>query len=76
MYKSTCSFLLSYAWLIRYKSDFDIAIAHALVPNKMEWETWIDILDTFFDHADHKTFENISKRYMYGELSLSRLYVI
>ncbi|PVH94354.1 hypothetical protein DM02DRAFT_192693 [Periconia macrospinosa] len=73
LYGSACGFLLSYAWLIRYKSDLDIAIAHGLVPKEMEWVKWVEILDTFFEKADPEIFKNTNKRYVYGELRRSRL---
>jgi hypothetical protein len=70
LYKAACGFLLSYARLIEYPSDLEIAKSHGLVTKTIEWEDWrrfrSDILHNLANRDDHD-------RYEYGELRLSRL---
>ncbi|KAK2810988.1 hypothetical protein FQN50_002581 [Emmonsiellopsis sp. PD_5] len=61
LHQCACGFLLSYSWLVCYKSDFRIAKEVGLLPAEIEWEQW----NRF-----------VSKRYRYGELRLSRLHSI
>jgi hypothetical protein len=69
-WKCALGFLFSYAALIRHESDFAIAKEKHLLPGKVEWPAWrslVEQLDT--EHI----YPNIDRRFIYGELRLSRL---
>ncbi|KAH8897163.1 hypothetical protein GQ53DRAFT_679802 [Thozetella sp. PMI_491] len=73
-YESARGFVLSYIWLIRHKSDFEIAKAEWLLPSELTWPMWREFVDSAVDHfGDLADPHSISKRYRYGELRLSRL---
>lgn len=76
LHKSACGLLLSYAWLVRHKSDLDIAIESGLLPKNMEWMNWVEFMDHFLDNIDFGTLSQVNQRYKYGELRLSRLNTI
>jgi hypothetical protein len=67
LYKSACGLLMSYTWLIYYKSDHRIAVEMGLLPHDMNYDTW-----TAFTINLNLAFQ-VSPRYEYGELRLSRL---
>jgi hypothetical protein len=73
LYKSACGLLLSYAWLVRYKSDFDIATGTGLLSKNIEWQNWVKFLEIFLDNIDLRALREANKRYQYRELRLSRL---
>lgn len=63
-------FLLSYAALIQYESDFRIAKEKHLIPESLTWEAWIN----FVRQLLHSSVDDrVNIRYHYGELRLSRL---
>jgi len=69
-WKCALGFLFSHAALIRHESDFAIAKEKHLLPGKVEWPAWrtlVEQLDT--EHI----YPNIDRRFIYGELRLSRL---
>lgn len=74
--KSACGFLLSYAWLVPYKSDLNIAKEYGLLSNDIEWANWVEFLDAFLDNINLETLSDVNERYKYGELRLSRLNAI
>ena len=76
LHEAACGLLLSYAWLVRYRSDLDIAKEHGLLPKEIEWAGWVTFLDVFLDNINLNTLSDVSQRYKYGELRLSRLNVI
>jgi hypothetical protein len=65
--------LLSYAWLVGYKSDFRIAQEKGIIPADINWEAWSTFLCGFLDRIDSDTMQRVDKRYQDGELRLSRL---
>jgi len=70
LWKSALGFLFSYAALITHESDFQIAKEKLLLPPEVTWPAWRSLvhqLDT--EHI----YPNISHRFVYGELRLSRL---
>jgi len=73
LHKSACGLLLSYAWLVRYKSDLDVAKESGLLPRNMEWIKWVEFLEGFLENIDLSTLSQVNQRYKYGELRLSRL---
>jgi hypothetical protein len=76
LHKSACGLLLSYAWLVRHKSDLDIAKERGLLSKNVEWIHWVQFLDCFLDNVDLSTLSQVNQRYKYGELRLSRLNTI
>lgn len=73
LYQSACGLLLSYTWLVCYQSDLKIAQEIGLLPKDIAWLDWVQFLDAFLDHVNLVTLGDVSKRYKYGELRLSRL---
>jgi hypothetical protein len=76
LHKSACGLLLSYAWLVRHKSDLNIAKESGLLPRNMEWTNWVEFLEGFLQNIDPSTLSQVNQRYKYGELRLSRLNTI
>jgi hypothetical protein len=70
IYRCAMGFLVSYAALIRYESDFQIAQKHHLLPTDVTWDEWVMFVE---DLLRRTNFKNINSRYWYGELRLSRL---
>lgn len=67
-------FLRSYAHLIKHKSDFRIAessddLAHQLIPKGIGYSKFTRFISKFEDISDNE----VSERYKFGELRLSRL---
>ncbi|KAL0937156.1 uncharacterized protein CTRU02_206887 [Colletotrichum truncatum] len=67
LHRSACGLLLSYAWLVSSRIDFNIACEIGLIPPEVKWDSWAvfirDIVNCF----------DVDSRYEYGELRLSRL---
>ena len=74
--KSACGLLLSYSWLVRHKSDLDIAKECGLLPKTIEWPSWVEFLNAFLDNINLETLSDVNKRYTHGELRLTRLNAI
>jgi hypothetical protein len=72
LYKSAYGFLLSYAALVQYESDYHIAQAHHLLPPDLLWESWRQISYSILEDSPHQN-TRVNKRYHYGELCLRRL---
>ncbi|KAJ2997900.1 hypothetical protein NUW58_g477 [Xylaria curta] len=73
LHSAACGFLLSYTWLISYRSDFDIAKECRLLPENLTWNAWKSFAASFIDHLDASGSQLLSKRYNYGELRMSRV---
>jgi hypothetical protein len=73
LYEASCSFLLSYAWLVKHESDLRIAHEKGLLPDAVDWASWTDFIGDFLEHIDLQSLSGISPRFQYGELRLSRL---
>ncbi|KAI4210163.1 MAG: hypothetical protein LQ351_006995 [Letrouitia transgressa] len=85
VFKAACGFLRSWALLIRYKSDFAIAMKDgeggSLLPRsdssdgeksggtRITYEAFCEFIAPFADMVD----DQVSPRYRYGEIRLSRL---
>lgn len=70
LWKRALGFLFSYAALIMHETDFLIAKEKHLLPPELQWREWrviVDQLDT--EHI----YSRIDRRFLYGELRLSRL---
>lgn len=76
LFQSACGFLLSYCWLICTKSDLAIAQDVRLIPSSVTWEEWALFVTDLLTRIDPDTLDNVSKRYHFGELRLSRLNLI
>jgi hypothetical protein len=64
----------SYSYLIQYESDFDLAQDKGLIPksdgiDNITWDAFAHLIATFEGYED----ANVSPRYSYGELRLTRL---
>ncbi len=69
-------FLLSYLWLIRQKSDFIIAQRENLVSGDLTWEHWTRFSTAVFPNIVSDALDDISPRYLYGELRLGRVNIV
>ncbi|XP_014553240.1 hypothetical protein COCVIDRAFT_53596, partial [Bipolaris victoriae FI3] len=73
LHKAACGLLLSYAWLVRHKSDLDIAKETGLLSKEVGWPDWVEFIDAFLNNINCETLSDVDQRYKYGELRLSRL---
>lgn len=73
LYQSAVGMLLSYTWLIRYKSDFHIARKHYLIPEGFGWKRWKSFTADFLNHYQAEPGVKASQRFHYGELRMSAL---
>ncbi|EFX02223.1 hypothetical protein CMQ_2272 [Grosmannia clavigera kw1407] len=73
LYESATGFLLSYAWLIERKSDFKIAQDEGLISKDIEWRCWISFIKEFLIDINPFSLHQVNRRYLYGELRLTRL---
>lgn len=73
LYEAACSFILSYAWLVRHESDLRLAHEKGLLPDLVTWQLWTAFLGDVLEHIDLNSLSCISPRFQYGELRLSRL---
>ena len=71
--KAGCGFLVSYTWLICRPSDFALAMEHRLVPEGLTWNQWTVFLNSFIQHINLDSLHQVTRRYQYGELRLTRL---
>lgn len=62
--------LRSYAYLVQHQSYFITAHQHHLIPPSVSWVGWSQFIACFRDMEDH----DVSNRYHYGQLLLSRLH--
>lgn len=66
---SALGFLRTYALLIRHPSDLRMAIDHHLVPEHIQWASFLQFIAPF-RHVDDG---DVSSRYHFGQLRLTRL---
>lgn len=71
LYEYGLGFLFSYMVLIQYESDFVIAMNHRLLPEKTTWGGWFKLNQQLLENGINQ--KNVNKRYMFGELRISRL---
>lgn len=78
LHKCCLGFLLSYVWLIRHESDLALAIENHLVPKELSWNTWTIFVASLLSYIGTKAGLNncVNKRYLYGEIKLTRLNVV
>ncbi|KAF2261461.1 hypothetical protein CC78DRAFT_427131, partial [Lojkania enalia] len=72
LYEAARGILLSYIWLIRHKSDLDVARDHRLVPD-ISWQEWSTFVYTLSHTIDPNAPTAVSPRYDFGELRIRRL---
>jgi hypothetical protein len=70
VHRAACGFLLSYAHLIEYPSDLEVAKTHGLVNEEIAWKKWQTFRTSVLHHL---TDRDVHDRYEYGELRLGRL---
>ena len=73
LFKAACGFLISYTWLICHPSDFALALELHLLPEKISWNQWTTFVGSFLERIDLGSLHQITCRYQYGELRLTRL---
>ncbi|KAI0100543.1 hypothetical protein GGR51DRAFT_551456 [Nemania sp. FL0031] len=73
LYKCAYGLLLSYTWLIGYKSDYRIAVEAGLIPADIDYKTWTAFAIDLNMRNKPSIPCSINQRYEYGELRLSRL---
>jgi hypothetical protein len=73
LHHSACGLLLSYAWLVQHRCDFELAKKSFLIPDNVEWKTWVEFMRSFLAYVDLDTLEQVDRRYQFGELRLTRL---
>jgi hypothetical protein len=66
-------FLVSWIWLLRGEIDFDLALKLQLIPPELHWDGWVHFVESFSSTYDFNQTNLISRRYLYGELRISRL---
>ena len=67
--QAALGFLRTYAYLIEHESDFRVAKEHCLIPSHTTWTTW----NAFVSSVHNINDSEVSARYRFGELRLSRL---
>ena len=67
--RTAAGFLRTYTHLIQYESDFQLAKEHSLISSLTTWTAWNAFISPFSDILDTE----VSPRYHFGELRLSRL---
>jgi len=73
LYPGALGFLFSYIWLVRYKSDFEMAKRAWLLPQKLSWVRWKAFVASVCASVDPNRPGPVGDRYRYGELRVSRL---
>lgn len=67
--RAALGFLRTYMHLIQYESDFRLAKENCLIPSLTTWTAWNAFISPLCDVLDTE----VSPRYQFGELRLSRL---
>ena len=67
--RAALGFTRSYYYLVIHESDFNLAQHHKLIPTDITFEDFHSFIDNFGDIQD----TNVSLRYTFGDLRLSRL---
>ncbi|KAK0511264.1 hypothetical protein JMJ35_005837 [Cladonia borealis] len=69
IYRAALGFTRSYYYLVIHESDFDLAQHHKLIPIDITFEAFHKFIEIFRDIQD----TDVSLRYTFGDLRLSRL---
>ena len=67
--RALLGYMRSYHHLVRHESDFNIAIAHRLLPKGVDWDGFAAFISGFATVQDSQ----VSGRYGFGDLRLTRL---
>jgi hypothetical protein len=67
--RAALGFIRTFFFLIRHESDFRIARQEHLIPKDVNFQTWMLFVQSFGHIGD----DQVSGRYSYGELRLTRL---
>ncbi|KAL9071597.1 MAG: hypothetical protein Q9161_004164 [Pseudevernia consocians] len=67
--RSALGFLRTYALLLRHPSDLHLAIEHRLIPENIQWVSFSKFIVPF----RHLHDDEVSSRYHFGQLRLTRL---
>jgi hypothetical protein len=70
LHQAATGFLLSYAHLIQYPSDLDVAKTTGLINKDMSWRGWQNFRSDLLHHCSNR---KVHDRFEYGELRLGRL---
>jgi hypothetical protein len=74
LYLRACGLLLSYSWLIQFKSDFFIANEKHLIPDSLKsWTDWTAQIEDILHQTTASPDWRVHQRYQYGELRLRTL---
>ncbi|RDW56461.1 hypothetical protein BP6252_14144 [Coleophoma cylindrospora] len=68
-WQAACGFMRTYSHLVQYKTDFDLGQEIGLIPKSVEWDAFARFIEPFHELGDRE----VSPRYSYGELRLTRL---
>jgi hypothetical protein len=69
--RAALGYIRTYRYLVKHESDFDIAQEKKLIPSSVTWSQFCAFIHDF----DNTIFDaDVSGRYNYGELRLSRLH--
>jgi hypothetical protein len=67
--KAALGYLRTWLYLIKYESDFRIALDYDLIPKDTRWDEFCDFTSEFEDIQQ----SDVHPRYAYGEIRLTRL---
>jgi hypothetical protein len=67
--KAALGYIRTWLYLVKYESDFDIAIDQCLIPGGIKWEQFCNFTSEFEEIPDG----DVHGRYAYGEIRLTRL---
>jgi hypothetical protein len=73
LHERASGFLLSYLWLVCYRSDLRAAHEMGLIPRTIDWPTWTRFARSISRHLDIHSLNGINVRYRHGELRLARV---
>lgn len=76
IWKEANGFMLTYTRLIHHESDFQIARTHGLLPPGVTWRQWSLLRRDVVFALRAADLSNITPRYQFGELRLSRLNLV
>jgi len=71
--ENAVGFLHTYVALVQYESDFSIAKSAFLLPENLSWKTWRAFTEQVIKS---RVFENVKRRWRFGELRLGRLNLV
>ena len=73
LHQEACGLLLSYVWLVTQESDLCIAHTTGLIPPWLQWTDWVTLTRSFLTVINHRSLEQVDRRYLYGTLRLGRV---